>query len=81
MLGLPAKIFLAILVNVFVGAGLCTFRSNFPVLHASTLYFRKLENQRLVACTLLSRFSFSTEENATLNTVNQAEFFTIAEVA
>ena len=42
MSGLPAKIFLAILVIVFVGAGQCTFRSNFPVLHASTLYFRKL---------------------------------------
>jgi len=42
---------------------------------------RKLENQRLAACTLQSRFLFTTEENATLNTVNQAEFFTIAEVA
>lgn len=30
MSGFPANIFLTILVIVFVGAGKCTFRSNFP---------------------------------------------------
>jgi hypothetical protein len=56
MSGLPAEIFLAINVVVFGSAGF----------YMDTFYIRRLENQRLLAFTLQSRFSYSTEVNATL---------------
>ena len=68
MSGLPVKIFLVILVIAFVGAGKCTFRSSFLVLHAGNV-LRTLDGWKISACLhiLQSRFSYSTEVDANLS--------------